>query len=316
MVPIRIVLGNWSLATYPWGGGYWTIRLQYLLGLKAMGHDVRLLELLNSTGKPARDQQRIGTFFERMGEYELSDRCVILLFNRDGNEPDFDSATTYGKTKQETREMIEGADLFWNFCCQVRQPLLGMFKRRVLIDLDPGVLQVLALTSKMDLFDHHTFLTVGKKLHDEDCEAPTLGLKWHPFTPFVYMPMWKVLPDPGTNAPFTSVTKWGWGSLKLKGRRLLSTSKGSAYMKYRELPHRTGRPFELAASIHPRVPAADQTGQRQLMEGHGWKLVDPRKVANSPSAYQSYIARSRAEILCPKPIFRELMTGWFSDRSV
>jgi hypothetical protein len=71
------------------------------------------------------------------------------------------------------------------------------------------------------------------------------------------------------------------------------------------------RPFELAANIHPE----DQTGDRELLCSHGWKLVDPWQVAVSPQAYQNYIARSRAEISCPKPIYRELKSGWFSDRS-
>ena len=36
----------------------------------------------------------------------------------------------------------------------------------------------------------------------------------------------------------------------------------------------------------------------------------------TPEAYRDYLRASRAEILCPKPIFREMNTGWFSDRSV
>jgi hypothetical protein len=48
---------------------------------------------------------------------------------------------------------------------------------------------------------------------------------------------------------------------------------------------------------------------------HNWRLVNPWEVAASPMDYRGYIARSRAEFGCPKPIFRELRTGWFSDRS-
>jgi len=39
-------------------------------------------------------------------------------------------------------------------------------------------------------------------------------------------------------------------------------------------------------------------------------------VAASPHAYRTYIQRSRAEISCVKPIYRELKSGWLSDRSV
>lgn len=97
------------------------------------------------------------------------------------------------------------------------------------------------------------------------------------------------------------------------GGRVLSNSKRDGYFRYIELPKRARRPFELAAQIYPD----DQTGvrDRERLQGHGWNLVDPWEVAGSPGAYQHYIAGSRAEIMCPKPIFRELKTGWFSDRS-
>ena len=41
----------------------------------------------------------------------------------------------------------------------------------------------------------------------------------------------------------------------------------------------------------------------------------PTRVAASPAVYADYVRRSRAEISCPKPIYRELKTGWLSDRS-
>ncbi len=77
------------------------------------------------------------------------------------------------------------------------------------------------------------------------------------------------------------------------------------------MPQRSRRAFELAANIHPE----DSTGDRQLLLRHHWKLVHPHSIAGSPASYQQYIKRSRAELLCPKPIHRQLKSGWFSDRS-
>ena len=139
---------------------------------------------------------------------------------------------------------------------------------------------------------------------------PHLGVKWHGFVPFRYMPMWNVAPDPGEDAPFSSVTQWTWEYLDLKGRAL-SVSKRDAYLRYIDLPERVGRSFELAANIHSNDP----TGDRELLLKMGWKLVNPHRVARSPSIYQNYIKQSRAEFSCPKPIHRELKSGWFSDRS-
>jgi glycosyltransferase involved in cell wall biosynthesis len=77
------------------------------------------------------------------------------------------------------------------------------------------------------------------------------------------------------------------------------------------MPTRTGRRFELAANIDP----ADDTGDRELLASEGWDLVHPHVEAGTPDSYHEYIRHSRAEFLCPKPIYRDLRTGWFSDRS-
>jgi len=311
MSSLRIVFGNASLARYPQGGGHWTVRLQYLLGLHAMGHDVFLLELLWSSGDTRYDLKLVASFFARLKLYGVDDRAALVLFKKGDEPPSFENADVFGLSKQRLREIIEGTEIFWNDCYGVRQPLLSMFRHRVLIDLDPGVLQVGALTSDLDVSDHHAFLSVGSKLHHPDCGVPTLGLTWHTFTPFVYLPMWQVSSDAGAEAPFSSVTHWNRRKLWLQ-ERVLSRSKRDAYLGYLSLPVLAGRPFELAALMYPEPHGGD----RELFESQGWRIVDPWKVAGSPASYQRYIARSRAEISCPKPIFRDLKTGWFSDRSV
>ena len=146
----------------------------------------------------------------------------------------------------------------------------------------------------------------------ELCDVPKLGVNWISFKLFVYLPLWRASADPGCRRPFTSVTHWAWGELHWEGK-VLSLSKREAYMRYIELPRRSGRSFELAAKLFPDR----QTGTNDVseLESNGWRIADPSTVARSPSAYQSYISASRAEILCPKPIFRELNTGWFSNRS-
>ena len=311
MSRIRIVLADGgSFARYPRGGGHWSCFLQYLFGLDALGHDVFWLEVLDSCGNRARDQRLIDVFFKRFERYGFKDRCALLLYDQHIAEPTLDNSSVYGMSKDRLREIARDADLLWNFACGLQQPLLSLFKRRVLIDVDPGHLQVSAPTVDMGIHDHHAFLSVGTKLHDADCKVPTLGVKWHRFIPFVLLPMWDVAPDPGGDAPFTSVTQWTWEQLWTDSR-VLSVSKRDAYLAYLTLPQKTTRPFELAANIHPR----DHTGDRDLLRSHGWKLVAPHRVASSPAHYQRYIKRSRGEFQCPKPIHKCLRTGWFSDRS-
>jgi hypothetical protein len=155
------------------------------------------------------------------------------------------------------------------------------------------------------------FLTIGVKIHDEDSEVPTRGVEWRPMLPFVFLKEWGEEPDPGPQAPFTSLTQWEWREMWL-GDRVLSRSKREAYLRYLDLPARTGAPFELAANIDPD----DETGDRALLAAHGWNWVHPHAKAGTPADYRRYIAGSRAEFLCPKPIYGDLRTGWFSDRSV
>jgi len=319
---VRIILGNGTLARYPQGGGHWMVRLQYLLGLRQLGHDPYLLALLSSTGARDRDEARIASFFSRLREYALDDRAMLLLFSDKDAPRDLASATAYGRSLQEIKALIASADLLWNDCSAVLQPLLSEFKHRVMIDLDPGLLQASIeqkrqeapneLTWERDIFDHHAYLSVGSNLNHRDCGVPTLGLRWTPFVPFAYLPMWPAPSPAPAEAPFTSVTHWNWdGALPWKNQ-FLSFSKRDAYLRYLDLPVRTGRAFELAANLY----ADDGTGDAALLTGHGWRLADPWQVSNSPAAYQRYIAGSRAEIACPKPVYRQLRTGWFSDRSV
>ncbi len=308
---LRILLANRTLACYPQGGGHWACFLQYLLGLKALGHEVFWLEILRSSGNPARDRRLIAIFFNRLRKYGFEGRCALLLCRSHLDEIALEKADAYGMTSNQIRNLARSTDLLWNFSCSLRQPLLSLFHKRVLIDLDPGYLQACGLTWDMGIQDHHIFLSVGTNFGDADCQIPDLNLKWLRFHPFVYLPMWTLTSASPACAPFTSVTQWTWETLTLEGR-VLSISKRDAYLRYIDLPTQTACSFELAVNICTN----DTTGDRELLTQMGWKLAQPHRVARSPSLYQNYLQRSRAEFSCAKPVYRELNTGWVSDRSV
>lgn len=305
-----IVAAGSSIAKYPQGGGILSWMLQFLLGLRGLGHNIFWLELIKSSDDRERDGQIAKEFFARIARYGLEHHAAVLAFE-DLDIQDLNHAQVYGRSAQTISDIIGGADMLWNFACTIRQPLLSKFRHRVLLDGDPGHLQVSATQFDMGVADHDTLLSVGANLPDPDCEVPTLGLTWRTFLPFVYLPMWEASPDPGVDAPFSSITQWTWEELWYQGR-VLSVSKRTAYMRYVDLPKRAGRPFELATNIGDTDPAQD----REALTAGGWRVVDPHKVAATPETYRDYMRASRAEILCPKPIFREMNTGWFSDRSI
>jgi hypothetical protein len=303
---MRIVLGNGSLARYPQGGGHWTVFLQFLLGLEALGHDVVLWEEMEPRGVDADECAR--AFFDLLAQFGLERRAALVV--RNDATVALDRAVVHGRTAAELRTIAGDADVLWNFCGAFREPLLSLFRRRVFIDLDPGHLHVAALDWDLDLAHHDCFFTVGLNMNAPDCEVPQLGFSWSTFPPVIYLPMWNMEPDPGIDAPFTSITHWDWAELYWNSRPL-SLSKRQAYLGYVDLPRITRRRFQLAANIHPN----DSTGDRETMLEHGWELVHPYDVAGSPGAYREFIRQSRAEILCPKPIYAALKTGWMSDRS-
>jgi len=308
---MRITLGNSSLVSYQQGGGHWSWFLQYPLGLRALGHDVFWLELMQSTGERGHDMQLVRDFFARLAIYNLDKNCALLLFNEKLDFQPFDKCEAFGRDQRDVREIIRSTDLLLNFCSAVRQPLLSMFNYRALLDFDPGHLQVSALMCNLNIHDHHVCMTLGWRINVSGSEVPKLGIRWRTFDPCIYLPMWRAAGDPGVHAPFTSITQWTWEELPWNGG-LVSVSKRAAYLKYREIPRLAGRPFELAANIGNDDPAGD----RDHMREGGWHLAEPHDVVGTPAQYQEYIRASRAEFMCPKPIHLVMRTGWFSDRSI
>ena len=279
------------------------------LGLRALGHRVIWVEVISASQLHARSELAT-EFFSLMAMYNLAEYSVLIAVQDLDNQV-FEQADIYGMARSKAAAQIHAADALWNFAASIRQPLLGRFTRRVLIDGDPGHLQVCALTFNFDIQDHQVLLSVGNKISDTDCAVPRLGRRWGTYRPYVHLPMWPLTKDVGPHAPFTSITQWSWEELEMEGRRL-SLSKRESYLRYVTLPKLTKRPFELAANIGPNDVADDRT----LFTQNGWNIVEPLAIVGTPQKYQIYLSNSRAEILCCKPIFKELRTGWLSDRSV
>jgi hypothetical protein len=306
----KVVLGGCFLAKYPEGGGVWAGIFQYLFALELLGHDVFWLEVLRATGESDADRVRIRRFFEEFDRHGFGDRCALLVVppGTESRLPPADHA--FGRTLEDIKGIARSSDILWNFAGSLDPPLLELFKRRAYIDGDPGIIQIAALTQPLNIELHEVLFTVGANMHAADCEVPTLGRSWHTFLPGVELSRWTVEPAAGPDAAFSSITQWNWGEYHHEGR-VLSTSKRDAYLRYVELPRAARRSFELAASID----ATDAGGDRPILEANGWRLVDPHIVAGTVEDYVRYIASSRAELSCPKPIYRELRSGWFSDRS-
>ncbi|MEY2404310.1 MAG: hypothetical protein QOD38_1861, partial [Acidimicrobiaceae bacterium] len=244
---LKIMLGDaGSLARYPQGGGHWAVFVQYLAGLIDLGHDPLLLEVVESG--PSNDAT-VDAFFANVASVGMVGRAALLTYSGADWPPDLDQCEVHGFSPAELRRWIADTDLLFNVCGWIRPPLLGHFRRRALLDLDPGHLQLTVSAEDMAVDEHCAFLTVGLNVGTAACPVPTFGVRWCTFAPFIHLPSWEMAAPAPEDAPFASVTHWNWGELHLADGTAVSLSKRDAYLRYLDLPRRTGRRFELAVNL-------------------------------------------------------------------
>ena len=163
---------------------------------------------------------------------------------------------------------------------------------------------------------HHEFWTIGLNVHNDDCllpkpVTPLTGrrLQWKTFYPLVDTKFFRPQPRPRA-AKFTTVGQWYWGGGVEVAGEFPDLSKKFAFEPYLNLPARAPEAqFELAMNIATGDPEAERL--RQL----GWTIVDPHRVARTPSAYRRYLTSRLAEFTAIKGVDVAWRTGWISDRA-
>jgi hypothetical protein len=309
MKPTVVVAG--SVAQKPHHGGHTWVFLQYLLGLRRLGWDVTFLDRLDPTSAvdelgdfapPARsfNARHLAAVMESFG---LAGTWSVLL---DG------TGETLGLERREVLERVRDAELLLNVMGFLAdEELLAAARRRVFLDIDPGFGQMWRELGLADVFaGHDAFVTIGRNLGRDGCTLPNCGLPWITTNQPVVLDHWPAEPPPA-GGPFTSIASW-------RGRYAPIDFAGTTYglrvhemRKLAPLPRVTGAEFELALDIDPA-----EGRDLALLADNGWRLVEPRRVAADPWAYQRYIAASGAELMVAKGIYVQSRSGWFSDRSI
>lgn len=190
------------------------------------------------------------------------------------------------------------------------EELLAVAPRRVFLDIDPGFGQMWRELGLADIFrGHDDFVTIAENIGQPGCSIPTCGLKWIPTRPPVVLAYWPPQNNPGEY--FTSVGSWRGPFAPIEYRGESYGLRVHEFRRFVELPRLSGASFELALDIDE----AEAPDLAQL-SANKWRLVDPRSVAGSPDAYQSYIAASKAEFMVARGMYVKSESGWFSDRTV
>ena len=293
----------------PGNPGYTDVGMAFILGLRQLGHEVIPIEdvdpkrCLDAHRNPvAFDQWDGRDHFERLTRTSgLWPRCC-LIYNR--------GEATWGMTWREVVEAAKTCDLALNIGGRLKSPpLLESLRCMAYVDINPAKTQVYHAEYGLDRgFDHHQFFfTVGLNIGTPRSEIPACGRTWYGTLQPVVLPMWPPENGPGA-APWTTISTWsGRETFKFKGR--FSGEKLDQWLRFIELPKKTGARLEIALKIGPK-----HAEDIRRFEENGWTLTDPRQIRDLAS-YRRYIASSRGEFSVANYRYVQFNTGWFSDRS-
>jgi hypothetical protein len=301
------VLVSGMIAGDPWqGGASWAV-LQYILGLRQLGHDVYFVEPIDGkailpTGARLEDSENAAYFRQITELFGLNSTSALVIRG---------TRTAVGLDYGQLSRISKTADVLLNISGMLREPeLAAPMAVRVYLDLDPGFNQLWQAVQGIDMrFDGHThFVTVGQALGLPDCAIPTCGRHWLKTFQPVVLNHW---PKAGTVTydGLTTIANWrGYGSIEYQGQSY--GQKAHSLRRFLALPTLTREKFLLAMSIHP-----DETKDLAALKANSWHLLDPAQVAGSPTRYQQFIQRSKAEFGIAKSGYVVSACGWFSDRS-
>ncbi len=293
---LRILLSGMVAGDPHQGGASWAV-LQYVLGLRALGHEVHLVEPVDRLEPDATSY-----FTELMRAFGLEGSAALLVRG---------TRETAGLAYDELARAARDADILLNVSGMLRdEELIGPPPVRVYLDLDPAFNQLWHAVEGIDMgFDaHNRFVTVGLELGEPGCPVPTCGREWIETLPPVFLRSWEPADRLEIDA-FTTVANWrGYGSIEWDGVQY--GQKVHSLRRLVELPEQTAERLVLALAIHP-----DEIPDLAALRRHGWELVDPREVAGSPDRYRDFVRCSKAELGIAKSGYVASHCGWFSDRS-
>jgi hypothetical protein len=278
------------------GGATWAV-LQYVLGLRRLGHDVLLVEPVSRLTAPS--ERYFWSVAQRFG---LEERAALV---EEGTR------RTVGPAYDALVRLARDADVVLNVAGMLRDTeLLGDAAVRIYLDLDPGFTQLWQDRLGIDMrLDGHThFATVGQAIGDDGCAVPTCGRQWIRTLQPVVLEEWPQSTDPVPQV-LTTVANWrGYGSIEDAG--ILYGQKAHSVRRFIELPRKIEPAVRLALAIHP-----DERRDLEALTANGWQLISPGQVAATPGAYRRFVAGSWAELGVAKSGYVAARCGWLSDRT-
>jgi len=300
---LRILVSGRIAATPDQGGATWAV-LQYLLGLRELGHDVWFVEAIPAaqvrpTGAELRGSLNVAYAERVLSRFGFAGRWALVAEGTTCTVG-FDYATL-AAAHFDVHVNLSG--------CLRDAELTGRIPVRIYVDLDPAFTQLWHDDGHdVGLAGHTHFATVGGGIATADCPVPSNGLDWYHTLPPVVLSHWK----PGaeiTRHAMTTVANWrSYGSVVCDG--VAYGQRAHSFRAFFDLPGAT----DVALAPALAIDAGEVDALAALSRG-GWKLVDPAVVAGTPDAYRDFVGSSRGELSIAKSGYVASRSGWFSDRS-
>jgi hypothetical protein len=287
------------MARYPFGGVTWC-SLMYLLGLRALGHEVFYIE---DTGEcvydpvqntRATDPSYGTSYIHRvLGRHGLGDRWSFV--NYDG--------TYHGQNAERVRQYASDADLFLNLSggSWFWRDEYARIPVKAFIDSDPAFTQLAIAKAEpwyVRFFEQFDYLfTFGSNVGTAASSIPVGRFNWLKTWQPVTLDDWRTDRPPG--AEFSTVMTW-----QIESFTDVGGNKDQQFLRFIDLPSCTTQRFQLAVN-----------GPQTLLRAHGWNTVDAMSVSLTPWDYRAFIHGSRAEFGVAKHTYVASNCGWFSDRT-
>jgi hypothetical protein len=302
---LRIILAG-TIGGSGTGGQTWA-NLHYLLGLRALGHDVYYLEDMGDESYTYDWQAQVITtaldypasyVARALGEYGFGDKWIYRTTNE-----------ARGMSLEQLRDLCGSADLLIirGVPLPVWRAEYDLPRMRAFIDVDPGFTQIRLANQESALVENcdrcEVLFTYAVRIGRRDCSIPKLDRQWHPTVPPIDLKSWSDLP-PQPKQPLTTIIRWR-GVYDVEYNGVNYGQRDTEFPAFFNLPRATGQHFRLALI----------GGGREQLEKHGWEVQDGGEVTRDFALYRKFIAESRGEFGVAKQCYVDTRGGWFSDRS-
>ncbi len=280
------------------------IYLNWALGLRALGCRVLWLEGVQPETQPNELEGLLTSLKARLSCFGFDKAIAISACNAE-------QAQIGLAENCIDISSIDSADLLINLSYGTCVKSIQSFRRSVLIDIDPGLLQIWMSEGNLVLPPHDCYFTIGENIGRASNRTPSFGIKWLQTHPCVALEWWPVCKS-NSMTRFTTLSHWHtsreWVSF---GSEVYHNDKRSGFMPFLDLPQRTSQSLELALCL-----GDDEEEEIQDLTRRGWHLRKASEVASSAESFRSYIQASKGEFSCAKPSYVRMENAWLSDRTV